>query len=261
AVPQSEKVRDWLQANAGSAASILETEVRSAPSMVFDLSVGSTFLGADPGAAEPGKLTQKIFSEIKQAGANFAVGRYDEPRSLYSSPLFGASGDPTAERRTIHLGIDLFVEQGTPVRAPLDGVVHIVANNSAPMDYGPLAILQHETGDGEKFFTLYGHLAKDSISSLSAGQHVARGQHFGRVSVAPYFPGFADPSQRAVWTSLSPDANLLLVIPPDRFPAEEPRFVETLAARQALLGKNLSISYRHPLKIVRGWMQHLYDDT
>src|SRR5207245_11684375 len=75
------------------------------------------------------------------------------------------------------------------------------------------------------------------------------------------FAGVAYASQRAVWTSLSPDANLLLGIPPDRFPAEEPRFVETLAARQALLGKNLSISYRHPLKIVRGWMQHLYDDT
>jgi 4-aminobutyrate aminotransferase-like enzyme len=28
-----------------------------------------------------------------------------------------------------------------------------------------------------------------------------------------------------------------------------------------LLGKNLSISYEKPLKIVRGWMQHLYDET
>ena len=27
------------------------------------------------------------------------------------------------------------------------------------------------------------------------------------------------------------------------------------------LGKNLSISYQQPLKIVRGWMQYLYDDT
>jgi 4-aminobutyrate aminotransferase-like enzyme/Ser/Thr protein kinase RdoA (MazF antagonist) len=34
---------------------------------------------------------------------------------------------------------------------------------------------------------------------------------------------------------------------------------ETLAARRRLLGGNLSISYRHPLKIVRGWMQYLYD--
>ena len=86
-----------------------------------------------------GKLTQKIFSEIKQAEADFGVGRYDEPRSLYTSPLFGANSDPTAERRTIHLGIDLFVEPGTPLRAPLDGVVHIVANNSAPMDMGRLS--------------------------------------------------------------------------------------------------------------------------
>jgi len=283
AVPQGEKVQGWLRANAGSAASILDTEVRSARSKVFDLSVGSTFLGADPSAGESGKLMQRIFSETKQAGADFGVGRYDEPRLLYTSPLFGASADPADERRTIHLGIDLFVEPGTPLRAPLDGVVHIVANNSAPMDYGPLVILQHETSNGEEFFTLYGHLTKGSISNLRAGQQVARAQQFARVGSsdenggwAPHvhfqiildllelgadFPGVAYASQRVVWTSLSPDPNLLLGIPPDRFPAEEPRLAETLAARQAFLGKNLSISYQRPLKIVRGCGQYLYDDT
>jgi 4-aminobutyrate aminotransferase-like enzyme/Ser/Thr protein kinase RdoA (MazF antagonist) len=283
AVPQSESIKSWLQANSGSAASILETDVQSAPSIAFDLSVGSTFLGADPSTGEPGKLTQKIFSEIKQAEADFGVGRYDEPRSIYTSPLFGTSGDPTGERRTIHLGIDLFVEPGTPLRAPLDGVVHIVANNSAPLDYGPLVILQHETSDGERFFTLYGHLTKETLSNLSAGQQVARGQQFAHVGSseenggwAPHlhfqiildllelgadFPGVAYASQRAVWTNLSPDPNLLLGIPMERFPAKEPEFSETLEARQALLGKNLSVSYQHPLKIVRGWMQHLYDDS
>jgi 4-aminobutyrate aminotransferase-like enzyme len=75
------------------------------------------------------------------------------------------------------------------------------------------------------------------------------------------FPGVAYASQRAVWTSLSPDANLLLGIPADRFPSRGPALAETLAARRALLGKNLSISYQRPLKIVRGWMQYLYDDT
>jgi 4-aminobutyrate aminotransferase-like enzyme len=283
AVSQSEKVKDWLQANADSVNSILEADVRTAPSVVFDLSVGSKFLGADPSAGDTGKLTQKIFSEIRQSGADFGVGRYDEPRSLYTSPLFGASADPAAERRTIHLGIDLFVEPGTPLRAPLDGVIHIVANNSAPMDYGLVVVLQHETGDGEKFFTLYGHLTKDSLSNLNVGQHVTRGQQFARVGAseknggwAPHvhfqiildllglgadFPGVAYASLRAVWTSLSPDPNLLLGIPASRFPTATPGFSETLAARQTLLSKNLSISYRHPLKIVRGWMQHLYDDT
>lgn len=34
---------------------------------------------------------------------------------------------------------------------------------------------------------------------------------------------------------------------------------ETLAARQRVIGGNLSVAYRDPVKIVRGWMQYLYD--
>src|SRR5260370_36041106 len=60
---------------------------------------------------------------------------------------------------------------------------------------------------------------------------------------------------------LSPDPNLLLGIPAERFPTTEPAVSETLAARRSFLGKNLSISYWRPLKIVRGWMQYLYDET
>jgi 4-aminobutyrate aminotransferase-like enzyme/Ser/Thr protein kinase RdoA (MazF antagonist) len=282
-VPEGEAVERWLRSNARSAASILDIDLRTAPNMVFDLSVGSAFLGADPSAAETGALTEKIFHEMKRAGVRVGVGRYDEARMLYTSPLFGESDDPTHERRTIHLGTDLFVEPDTPVRAPLDGVVEIVANNTAPLDYGPLVILRHETSDGEEFFTLYGHLTKDTLSSLKVGQRVARGQVFSRVGSAqenggwsPHlhfqiildlldlradFPGVAYASQRAVWTSLSPDPNLLLGIPAERFPARELAFAETLARRRALLGKNLSISYQRPLKIVRGWMQSLYDET
>src|SRR5712691_10301547 len=282
-VPQGEKIKQWLEARAGSAASILGVDLRTAASLVFDLSVASTFLGADPGAAETPALTEKIFHAMKCAGASVGVGRYDEPRLLYTSPLFGASGNPTEERRTIHLGMDLFVEPGAPLSAPLDGVVHVVANNSAPQDYGPLVILRHETSDGEDFFTLYGHVSKESLVSLEVGQRVSRGQPFARVGSAqenggwtPHvhfqiildllelgadFPGVAYASQRSVWKSLSPDPNLLLGIPAERFPAKNPQFPETLAARQTLMGKNLSISYQLPLKIVRGWMQYLYDET
>src|SRR5437762_6833924 len=282
-VPQGEKIKSWLEARAGSAASILDLDLRTARCLVFDLSAGSTFLGADPGAAETPALTEKIFHAMKCAGASVGVGRYDEPRLLYTSPLFGASGNPTDERRTIHLGMDLFVEPGAPLSAPLDGVVHIVANNSAPQDYGPLVILRHEPSVGEEFFTLYGHLSKESLVSVEVGQRVSRGQPFARVGSAqkngrwtPHvhfqiildllelgadFPGVAYASQRSVWTSLSPDPNLLLGIPAERFPAKKPQFPETLAARQTLMGKNLSISYQHPLKIVRGWMQYLYDET
>ena len=64
-----------------------------------------------------------------------------------------------------------------------------------------------------------------------------------------------------MWTSLSPDPNLLVGIPEDRFPSKEPSPAETLATRRAVLGTNLSVSYEKPLKIVRGWMQFLYDET
>jgi 4-aminobutyrate aminotransferase-like enzyme/Ser/Thr protein kinase RdoA (MazF antagonist) len=283
AFPQSEKIKKWLKASAGSAASILEADVRTAPSLVFDLSVGSTFLGAKPGVVNNPDVRERFFAEMKKAGAAFAVGRYDEPRLVYTSALFGASSNPTDERRTLHLGMDLFVEPGTRLRAPLDGVVCFAASNAAPLDYGPLVILQHETGDGEKFFTLYGHLTKETLAGLKAGQRVARGEEFARVGAThenggwtPHlhfqiildllelsadFPGVAYASQRSLWTSLSPNPNLLLGIPADRFPVKEPALSDTLAARRSLLGKNLSLSYQRPLKIVRGWMQYLYDDT
>jgi 4-aminobutyrate aminotransferase-like enzyme/Ser/Thr protein kinase RdoA (MazF antagonist) len=282
-VPKGEAMERRLRANASSAASILDIDLRTAPSIVFDLSVGSAFLGADPSAAETSALTERIFREMKRTEVNVGVGRYDEARMLYTSALFGESDDATHERRTIHLGIDLFVEPGTPLRAPLDGVVEIVANNTARLDYGPLVILRHETSDGEEFFTLYGHLTRDTLSGLKVGQRVGRGQVFARVGSAQEnggwtshvhfqiildlleldadFPGVAYASERRVWTSLSPDPNLLLGIPAERFPAKELELAETLARRHALLGKNLGISYQRPLKIVRGWMQYLYDET
>jgi 4-aminobutyrate aminotransferase-like enzyme/Ser/Thr protein kinase RdoA (MazF antagonist) len=283
AVPQSEKVQRWLVSNARNAASVLDPDLRIAPTVVFDLSVGSPFLGANPSASETQNLGAAIFQKLKKANATVGIGRYNEPRLLYTSPLFGASENPTDERRTIHLGIDLFASPGTPVHAPLEAVVHAVTINTAPLDYGPLVILRHATGDGVEFFTLYGHLGREAFDMLQPGQRITRGQQFARVGEAhenggwaPHlhfqiivdlldhrsdFPGVAPASQRAVWTSLSPDPNLLLGIPAERFPPKETNSADTLSARRELLGKNLSISYQQPLKIVRGWMQYLYDHT
>jgi 4-aminobutyrate aminotransferase-like enzyme/Ser/Thr protein kinase RdoA (MazF antagonist) len=283
AVPKAEKVVRWLQAHWKTASPILDADLRNARCAVFDLGVGSTFLGTNPDTSKTEALTEKILGEMKRAGVRVGVGRYDEARPLYTSALFGGSNHPAEERRTIHLGIDLFVEPGTSLRAPLDSVVHLLANNAAPLDYGPLVILRHEADDGEEFFTLYGHLTKDTLDILKPGQRIVQGETFARVGTAsenggwpPHvhfqiildlldlgadFPGVAYASQRSVWTNLSPDPDFLLGIPAERFPPKESSFKETLETRRALLGRNLSISYEHPLKIVRGWMQYLYDET
>ncbi|HEX9187413.1 MAG TPA: aminotransferase class III-fold pyridoxal phosphate-dependent enzyme, partial [Vicinamibacteria bacterium] len=264
-------------------APVLDADLRTGPCLVFDLGVGSLLLGSDPRNAETGPLTDRLFAEMRRAGAAVGVGRYAEARGLYVARQFGSGGRTTDERRTVHLGIDLFVEPGTLVRAPLPGVVHGLANNAAPQDYGPLVILRHETDDALPFFTLYGHLSEDTLAGLAVGQRVEAGQVIARVGAPPTngdwpphlhlqvivdllamdadFPGVAFPSRRAVWTSLSPDPNLLLRIPAARFPPPEPSPAETLAGRRRLLGPSLSVSYRRSLKIVRGFGTYLYDQS
>jgi 4-aminobutyrate aminotransferase-like enzyme/Ser/Thr protein kinase RdoA (MazF antagonist) len=224
----------------------------SAP--VFDLSIGSPLQQMPP----------------------FGIGRWNEARLLYTEPMF--------QGRTIHLGMDLFAEAGTPVFAPLDGTVYAAANNTNRLDYGPVMILQHEG-----FFTLYGHLAGTLPvgTAVKAGQEIARlGDRSVNGDWVPHlhfqiirdllgmdcdFPGVADPHLRDVFTALSPDPNLLLQLPcgarrrraASTAGGRTASFskAETLSARREHLGGNLSISYDDPLKIVRGSKQFLYDET
>jgi 4-aminobutyrate aminotransferase-like enzyme/Ser/Thr protein kinase RdoA (MazF antagonist) len=284
AVPKAKKIAEWLREQEGGGARVIDADLRTAPLTVFDLSVGSTMLGANPANAEVHTLTRALFGKMEAAHVSIGVGRYDEARLLYSSALFGGEAVPTEERRTIHLGLDLFVEPGTPVCAPLDGIVHLLAENTTPLDYGPLVILRHATTDGEEFFTLYGHLSRDLLLELEPGQAIEKGGNFAHVGSLhenggwpPHlhfqiildlldrgaeFPGVARASERAIWTSLSPDPNLLLLgIPAEKIPPLEKSAEETLPRRKELLGSNLSVSYQKPLKMVRGWRQYLYDET
>lgn len=73
------------------------------------------------------------------------------------------------------------------------------------------------------------------------------------------FPGVARPSERDIWLSLSPDPNLIVRLPMPCTPTDEMSIETILTKRAQHLGPSLSISYRQPLKIVRGWRQYLYD--
>jgi len=211
---------------------------------------------------------------------------YDEARSLYTSALFGSRGKPTDERRTVHLGIDLQVRPGSAVRAPLDGVVHAFANNKAPLDYGPVVILRHALPTARaahRSSSLFTGISKRALlRNFASVSRIARGEKFRggwgdfgkwRVGAHLYFqiitdlfgictdfPGVARASERSVWMSLCPDPNLLLGIPAERFPRHRTLWRKRCASAGRCWGKNLSVSYRRPLKIVRGWMQYLYDD-
>lgn len=283
-LPPVEKCPDverWLAANTATFAPVLGEDLRTAPLAVLDLGVASPLVEGDPARNAEPHLGARIALAMEEAGARVGVGRSGEARYLYTSPVFATGERPTDETRTVHLGIDLFAPPGTPVHAPLRGVVAAFADNAAPQDYGPVIVLAHRAGN-RPFFTLYGHLSRESLERLEVGRWVERGERFAAVGGsevnggwAPHlhfqvaadlvgmgvdFPGVASPAQRALWTALCPDPNLILGIPPERFPRPEPSKAETLATRRERLGRNLSVAYREPVKVMRGWKQWLFDE-
>ncbi len=279
AVPVSERVVRYLE-TAATISPVLGVDLGAERVIVLDLSIASPMVDGDARRNAEPFLTERVFGAMRDAGVRISIGRYDEPRLLYVSPLFATGPRVTDEHRTIHIGLDLFAVAGTPVYAPLDGVVHAFNDNNAIQDYGPVIILAHATDDGTPFFTLYGHLSRESLAGLAVGQRIMAGQQFATMGTAevnvgwtPHlhlqiitdllgldtdFPGVARPSQRPIWTALCPDPNLLARVPAGRFPADPPSKAETLAERRSTMGDNLSIAYRDPVKLVRGWKQYLY---
>lgn len=161
------------------------------------------------------------------------IGRYLEDRAVYTTDAYAMDGD--VERRTIHLGIDVFLPPGEPVAAPFDAVVVDVADRAAARDYGPVVLLEHRAPDGTAFFTLYGHLNRATIADRIPGERLRAGDSVGRIGSRDenggWLPhlhlqllvshlghgtdvwGVAPRSQLERWRILSPDPNLLLRIP------------------------------------------------
>ncbi len=276
--PQQSRIVEWLDLNAGTFAPVVDADFER--SIVFDLSVGSADFSDPDELADTDAFTAKIFARMKTAGARVGIGRYNEARLLYTSDVFKSN---EGERRTIHIGIDLFMKAGSPVFAPLDGVIHSFANNAAALDYGPAIIVEHEEERGRvRFFTLYGHLSEDSLEGLHPGKRVKRGDRIASIGAPPAnggwpphlhfqiicdmlgkqgdFAGVAPASKRDVWLSICPDPNLILGIPDGRFLASTLTPAQILETRRKHIGPSLSVAYRAPLNIVKGWKQHLYDD-
>ena len=170
-------------------------------------------------------------------GVPYGLGSYGEKRSVYATDQFADSASP--ERRTFHLGIDVFAPAMTPVHAPLPGKVAFVTYNADPLDYGHTLILEHDA-DGTPFHTLYGHLAGTLPGLLRVGDTVAPGQliahlgdwhenggwaahiHFQIMADmldqrGGNFFGVGHESLWDVWQAICPDPNLILRLPPDRF--------------------------------------------
>ena len=281
--PKSAKVVKWLKDHKRNIGPVCKYDLKTESILVFDLSVGSLDIHNPKQIENVNDFTKLLFSQMEAEKAKVGIGRYNEARLLYAGEQFKSEDGDSNEQRTIHLGIDLFMEAGEPILAPLPGTIHSFANNKMPLDYGPTLILQHQIGQtSESFFTLYGHLSLDSLDGLYEGMSIKKGEQIAKLGTTeinggwpPHlhfqiisdmldkkgdFPGVAAPGQRDVWLSICSDPNLILGIPEDNFPQADLSKDEILQTRKLNFSKTLSLSYQKPLKIGRGWMQYLYDD-
>ncbi|MEE3137675.1 MAG: aminotransferase class III-fold pyridoxal phosphate-dependent enzyme [Gemmatimonadota bacterium] len=274
ACSKSVQLRKWLDSQ--SFEDVLTLPENSNALGILDLSISSPDLtGRDSDDTED--FTNRVSQKMRSNGLTLGIGRFMEPRGFYIADAFeGRLGDPR-ERRTIHLGIDLFQEPGTAIHAPLAGRVHTVRENQNRLDYGPTVILEHSAPSG-LFWTLYGHLERASVENLKAGDSIDAGQLIARIGTYPEngdwpphlhfqiitdlmgfegnFPGVALPRDSNVWTSFCPDPNLILNLPSETTYMEPKGLFER---RRQVLSPNLSLSYETPIHIVRGKGSYLFD--
>jgi murein DD-endopeptidase MepM/ murein hydrolase activator NlpD len=173
---------------------------------------------------------QLVNDMLADQDATIGVGGYLEDRVIYRrSQHFGPGA--TAESRSLHLGVDIWMPAGTPVLAPLAAVIHSLADNDSFGNYGPTVILQHEL-EGVTFYSLYGHLSRLEWQRLQPGQPLERGEAFATIGPYPEngdwpahlhfqliadlkghvgdYPGVARPEEQDYWAALCPNPNLVL---------------------------------------------------
>ena len=271
------RVRRWLEGARGTFASIGRTDVSRA--LVGSLAVSDSALPRDP--------FHLTADEAAGIGYEFGpdsvwIGRYGEPRLVNTSAAFRNGPHRHSDRRTVHIGLDLYLSPGTAIQAPYEALVQSVEYRGESLDYGGLVVLRHVTPEGDWFSTLYGHLSRKSLEHLEPGQRLARGAPFATIGDvtenggwAPHlhlqllldpgltgreWPGVADPDDLAFWEALCPNPAVLLDLP-DAHVAYRPLDTGAIAAaRAARFATNLRLSYAEPCLFLRGWRTHLFDE-
>ncbi|MGQ0648808.1 MAG: phosphotransferase, partial [Gemmatimonadaceae bacterium] len=212
-------------------------------------------------------------AQRKEHGFEIGIGAWGEARAIYTAPVF-ESKVISGGRRNVHLGLDIFTDAGVELHSPLPGRVVATANCERPQDYGGVLLLEHRTGDGLAFRTLWGHLEPESLQSLRPGQAVAAGDtvallgsrdvnggwvphlHLQIVCTGEDDPaeiiGVGEPELLDLWTELYPDPTRLAGLHPEALTNADGTGAALAQRRRGLLGANLSLSYRRPLHIVRG---------
>jgi len=105
--------RNWYQNAEGSFHGLLGEALNPEKTAVLDLSAGS-FLSAKTDGVSLEKQQNILDEYLRENNVEIGVGKYTEARSFYAAKEFLNNSIDGQEKRTIHLGIDVFAPSGLP---------------------------------------------------------------------------------------------------------------------------------------------------
>lgn len=224
--PMKTRLESVLEKNRSNFHSVVDFNAGTDKILQLNFTEANTAI-TDELVKDTSKFSQYINSRLSAANARYGVGGYNEDRILYKrSEHFNGE-----EKRTIHLGIDIWGAAGSKVYIPIGGTVHSFAFNNNFGDYGATIILQHQL-DTIVFHTLYGHVSLNDLTPLQKGKYISRGEilaHIGepaengdwpphlhfqviedmRIKEGDY-PGVCSISEREKYLLNCPDPDLIL---------------------------------------------------
>ncbi len=276
--PNADKFTEWAKKQQLSLQDLFPTLTKEGVH-TLDLSVGSLWLG-NYAEFDNVNLFDYKFKTLQAAYPDkILAGGYLEARTVYTSEDYKVFSDQGRAYRTIHLGIDFWIPEETPVYSVFDGRIVTIVNNNQEKGYGGLIIVTHQVED-VTFYMLYGHLSLASIKQFKKGDIVQKGTCIGYIgnkeenggwiphlhfqlmlSLLDYeddFPGVADYTEISVWKDLCPSPNVLFNIKEleTSFKVSNQSLIRY---RKNHIGENLSLQYDVPIQMVRGEDVYLID--
>jgi murein DD-endopeptidase MepM/ murein hydrolase activator NlpD len=140
---------------------------------IADLSTNSPLLkGMD---VRDQKRLQRVLNKKMGSNYRWGVSPYLERRDT----LLAGCPQMVAEKRFNHLGLDVLVDLGTPLHAPLNASVAESGYESGEGNYGGYVLLKHESPFFETFYSFYGHLCKKRLPAV--GKTFPAGEAFAEI--------------------------------------------------------------------------------
>lgn len=180
---------------------------RSAFTTVGTCDGGDAWTAVDLPPVDGGVLEQGLAVAASAGSALVPLGRWGETRACYTSDHY-VGEQASQQRRTVHLGIDVFLPAGTPMFAPAAMALHSCAYDAAPQGYGWVLLLR-VVGVCPDIMLLVGHVSEHTAwlwqQRSVIGQHaVSAGSLIGWVGSAGE-NGSWPPHAHVQWVA-TPDA-------------------------------------------------------